>query len=244
MNVRLVRHLLGRMLRGKRLLGTIALASVAGVAGWVSTAGRPPAEGADVYRQVVSTVPGATLSIALLILATAALRDERDEGTLPFVFLTPMRSLTFAVSAWVAAAVGCMAVAVIGWLPGWIGTGLTTGSWTVAMPALVLYLAAAIAYCALFVPLGYLFGRSLLVGLIYVFVWEGILAGGVPGLAASSIWRIAMSIYADIDDLPRDAMDVLGSVESGRWGGITTIAVLVTAGIAVLTWAVRRRDAV
>ncbi len=244
MNLRLIRHLLSRMLRGKRLLGAIGLASIAGVAAWVSTAGESVAAGPDEYRMVVSTVPAATLSIALLILGTAALRDERDGGTLPFVFLTPMNAVTFAVSAWLAAVLGSMLVAVVGWMPGWVGSGLVTGSWDLALPALSLYLGAAIGYSAIFVPLGYLFGRSLLVGIGYVFVWEGILASAVPGLAASSVWRLAMSIYADLDRLPRDAFDVLGSVEPGRWGGIATLAGLVVAGLSVLTWAVRYRDAV
>jgi ABC-2 type transport system permease protein len=243
-NLTLTRHLLGRMLRGKRLLGAIALASVAGVAAWISMAGEPANAAWDEYQVVVSTVPAATLSISLLILGTAALRDERDEGTLPFVFLTPMSAITFAVSAWVAAAVGSLFVAVIGWIPGWIGSGIITGSWGGALPALSLYVGAAVGYSAIFVPLGYLFSRSLLVGLGYVFVWEGILANAVPGLGASSVWRLCMSVYADLDDLTRDALDVLGTVEPGRWGGIATLAGLALAGLATLTWAVRTRDAV
>jgi ABC-2 type transport system permease protein len=244
MNARLVRHLLGRMLRGKRLLGAVALASIAGVAAWVSMAGESGAAASEEYQVVVSTVPAATLSIALLILGTAALRDERDGGTLPFLFLTPMTAVTFAISAWVAAALGSVLVAVVGWMPGWIGSGLVTGSWGLALPALSVYIGAAIGYSAIFVPLGYLFGRSLLVGIGYVFVWEGILAGAVPGLGASSVWRLVMSIYADLDRLPGDALDVLGTVEPGRWGGIATLAGLVAAGLVVLTWAVRYRDAV
>ncbi len=62
MNIRLVRHLLGGMLRGKRFLGTVALASVAGIAAWVSTAGQSPTEAGLVFREVVSTVPAATMS--------------------------------------------------------------------------------------------------------------------------------------------------------------------------------------
>lgn len=244
MNARLVRHLLGRMLRGKRLLGAVALASIAGVAAWVSMAGESEAAASEEYQVVVSTVPAATLSIALLILGTAALRDERDGGTLPFLFLTPMTAVTFAISAWVAAVLGSVMVAVVGWMPGWIGSGLVTGSWDLALPALSVYVGAAIGYSAIFVPLGYLFGRSLLVGIGYVFVWEGILAGAVPGLGASSVWRLVMSIYADLDRLPGDALDMLGTVEPGRWGGIATLAGLVVAGLVVLTWAVRYRDAV
>lgn len=244
MNVALFRHLLSRTLRGKRLLGTAALASVGGVAAWVSMVGLETDDSTGVYQLVVSSVPAATLSIALLILATATLRDERDGGTLPYVFMSPVSASTFAVSSAAAALVAALTVALIGWIPGWIGAWIITGSWTVALPALGLYAAAAIGYGAVFVPLGYLFDRTLIIGLAYIFVWEGILATAVPGIAPSSIWRIAMSAYADLDVLHRDALDVLGSVEPGRWGAVATLVVLTGVGAAVLTWAVRTRDAV
>jgi ABC-2 type transport system permease protein len=122
--------------------------------------------------------------------------------------------------------------------------GLGLGSWTVAFPVLATYVAAAIAYSAIFVPLGYLFSRSLLVGLGYVFVWEGILATVVSGISASSVWRISMAIYADLTDLPRGALEVLGSVMPGTGGSVVTIGILVALGISVLVWAMRYRDAV
>lgn len=244
MNLRLFRHLLSRVLRGKRLIGTTALASVGGVAAWVSMAGLDTDDSIGVYQAVVASVPAATLSIALLILATATLRDERDGGTLPYLFMAPISGRAFAVSSAAAALVAALVVAVLGWIPGWVGAWIITGSGTVALPALALYAAAAVGYAAVFVPLGYLFDRTLIIGLAYIFVWEGILATAVSGIASSSIWRIAMSVYADLDELHYDALDVLGPVEPGRWGALATLIILVGIGISVLTWAVRTRDAV
>jgi len=243
-SLRLYRHLLGQTLRGKRLLGAGALASVAGIAAWVSMAGVDTEHTADIYRTITASVPAATLSIALLIVASATLRDERDGGTLPYVFITPMSATGFAVSATAAALTATLAITLIGWIPGWIGSWIMTGSWDVAVPALALYGIAAAGYAAAFVPLGYLFDRSLIIGLAYIFVWEGILATVVAGITPSSIWRIAMSAYADVDELPPDALDMLGTVTPGKWGAITTIVFLVGAGTTVLGWAVRTRDAV
>jgi ABC-2 type transport system permease protein len=221
----------------------LALASVAGVVGWVAMLGQTAAQAASLFPEIMVTAPAATLSIACLFLGTAVLRDERDGGTLPFLFITPVGRLPFAVSAWVAAMVASVVVAVGGWIPVLLGAGLSGGSWSMALPALGLYLAAAIGYSAVFVPLGYLFGRSLLVGLGYVFVWEGILASAVPGLAASSIWRTALSIYADLDSLDGGILEVI-ILTPGTWGGVIKVALVAVAGIAVLTWAIRRRDAV
>lgn len=244
MNPRLTAHLFGRLLRGRRLLGMVALASVPGALAWVSMLGQSVSEGSVIFEEIVATVPAATLSIAVLFLATAVLRDERDGGTLPFLFITPLSRWTFAGSAWLAAAGASVLVATAGWLVALVGAGITTGSWTLGVPALSAYLAAALAYSAVFVPLGYLFSRSLVVGLIYVFVWEGILTSFVSGLAASSVWRVALSIYADLTDLPGVAQEMLGSVEPGVGGGVVTVLVLVALGVSVLTWALKARDAV
>lgn len=243
MNVRLTAHLLSRLLRGRRLLGMLALASVAGIVGWVAMLGQSPEQASRDFHEIMVTAPAATLSIAFLFLGTAVLRDERDGGTLPFLFITPVERLPFAVSAWLAAMVASVMVAVGGWIPVLLGAGLSGGSWSMALPALGLYLAAALAYSAVFVPLGYLFGRSLLVGLGYVFVWEGIIASAVPGLAASSIWRTALSIYADLDTLDSDVLDVI-ILAPGVWGGVAKVVAVIVIGVVALSWAIRRRDAV
>jgi hypothetical protein len=95
-----------------------------------------------------------------------------------------------------------------------------------------------------FVPLGYLVPRSLLVGLGYIIVIESILASAVPGLAQFSIWRIGLSIYADLAPVFGElAMEALGPVSAGVGGGILKIGGVVVVGLLVLTWALRRRDA-
>ena len=244
MNLRLTSHLFGRLLRGKRLLGMILLASVPGLVAWVSMAGQSGAEATLIFEEILSTVPAATLSIAILFLGTAVLRDERDGGTLPFLFITPVGRGAFAASAWLAAAGASVLVAIAGWLVAFLAAGLTLGAWGLAVPALAAYVAAALAYSAVFVPLGYLFSRSLIVGLAYVFVWEGILATVVSGLSASSVWRIALSIYADLTELPLAAREMLGSVQPGAGGGAVTVLILIALGVAVMSWALRTRDAV
>jgi ABC-type transport system involved in multi-copper enzyme maturation permease subunit len=242
-NVRLTQHLFGRLIRGRRLIGMIALASVGGIVSIMSLLGASEGEGLDAFHEIMVTVPAATLSIACLFLGTAVLRDERDGGTLPFLFISPVSRFSFAVSAWLAAMAASVLVAVAGWIPVALATTFMADAPSAAAPALALYVAAAIAYSAVFVPLGYLFARSLLVGLAYVFVWEGILASAVSGLSASSIWRTSLSIYADLETLERDVLEVI-ILTPGAGGGIVKVAVVVALGIAILSWAIRRRDAV
>jgi hypothetical protein len=112
------------------------------------------------------------------------------------------------------------------------------------MPGLTLLLAAAVGYAAIFVPVGYLFTRSVLVGLGYLILVELALSGLVSGLAQISIWRIAASIYLDVVDtggLPVE--EALGAVAVGVGGGLIKLGVVLVLGLGVLTWALRRRDA-
>ncbi|MCZ6457572.1 MAG: hypothetical protein O6650_10020, partial [Actinobacteria bacterium] len=75
-------------------------------------------------------------------------------------------------------------------------------------------------------------------------VIETILAFAVPGLAQFSIWRIALSIYADLAPVfGAEAAEALGPVNAGVGGGVAKIAGTLLAGLLVLTWALRKRDA-
>ena len=75
-------------------------------------------------------------------------------------------------------------------------------------------------------------------------VWETILSNAVTGLAQFSIWHVALSIYADLEDeFGQAATDSLGPVTPGAGGGVAKIGAVVALGILVLTWALKRRDA-
>lgn len=242
-DLRLARHLFRQLARGRRLLGLIALASVPGLVAWIAGSGETLGEKLELYDIIVAGVSGATVSIAILVIGAAVMRDERDAGTLPFLYLSPIPRWRFALASWVAAAGVGTLVSLAGWAFGWLGLGLSAGDWGHAIAALPAYVAAALGYSALFLPIGYLFNRAILVGLAYVFIWEGILTTLVSGLAASSVWRTAVSIFADIRELPRDALDVLGPVEPGMGGGMVKIVGVVVVAVGIFTWALRTRDA-
>jgi hypothetical protein len=107
-----------------------------------------------------------------------------------------------------------------------------------------LFLAAGVGYAAIFVPLGYLVPRALLVGLGYILVLETILAFAVEGLAQFSIWRISLSIYAGLEEgFGEFAAQAMTPVTPGVGGGVAKLAAVLVVGLVVLTWALRRRDA-
>jgi ABC-2 type transport system permease protein len=241
--ITLTRHFYTRMMRKGRVIGLLALASVPGLVFWLVGFDTRARELPTLYTDIVASV-GYTYAIAALILTVATLREERDNGTLPYVYMRPIPRSVIALAA-MAAGIGAAAtIAVGGWLATVVATFAVGADLAVALPGIVLFLAAAFGYGAILVPLGYLVPRSLLVGLGYIVVVETILANVVDGIAQLSIWRISMSVYAGVEsDLGSVAKDVLSPVAAGAWGGIAKLLGVFTVGLVILIWALRRRDA-
>jgi ABC-2 type transport system permease protein len=239
----LFRHLYKRMMRRGRVLGLLALSSVPALVFWLGTLDEPTSELARAYSNAVSG-PGYTFAIAALILTVATLRDERDEGTLPYIYMRPMPRVSLAISSIAAGAAAAVTIAFGAWLLTVASAVIVGADLAITWPGLVLFGAGAIGYAAIFVPLGYLVPRALLVGLGYIVVIESILANFVTGLAQFSIWRISLSIYADLaDEFAAFAEEALGPVTPGAGGGALKIAGTLVAGLAVLTLSLRYRDA-
>ena len=239
----LIAHLYRRSMRKGRLIGLTALSAVPAVLFpiLVST-GLEGAELGEAYIGVVTSA-GYTFAIAALVISGGTLREERDSGTLPYIYMRPYSRLKLAVASVAAGAGAAVTLGVAAWGLT-ILTGLLVGAGlSVTGPAITLFVPAAIGYAAVFVPLGYLFSRSLLIGLGYVLVGETILAFVIPGLAQLSIWRISMSIYASIEEFGPDALAGLGPITPGAGGGIAKLAAVLVLGSAILTWALRKRDA-
>lgn len=239
----LFRHQFRSLIRGKRLVGLLILAGVPGAILLVVGL----AEGVEdsLLVSMAAGVGSTTFPIAALILAAATLRDERDLGTLPYLYLKPMSRPLMATSSIAAAISGTALVAIgasVALAVASLITGLGAGD---ALATLPLFLGAAVGYSAAFVPLGYVVPRVILVGLAYVIVWEQIAARLITGMANTSIWRFALSIYADLTTAGADVFDdALGPVAPGTWGGVAKLAAVVLAGGLALTAALRYRDAV
>jgi len=239
----LTRHLYMRMMRRGRVLSLLALASVPGLVYWLTAFDSSIGDREILYSSIVSTV-GFTYAIAALILTVATLREERDAGTLPYIYMRPMPRLWLAASALAAGVAAALVIGVGGWVVTLLAALAVGVDVSVALSGLALFVAAAAGYSAVFVPLGYLVPRAILAGLGYIIVVESIVASAVSGLSQFSIWRIALSIYADL--APRvgmEAEEMLGAVKAGAGGGVVKIVGVTVVGLAGLTWALRRRDA-
>lgn len=239
----LLGHQVRMLMRPRRFLGLALLAGVPGIV--LAVIGATEEAGPGVVGDATANLGAATFPIASLVLAAATLREERDEGTLPYLYLKPIGRLSMAAASWAAAALATMALGAVAWGAVVVASGLLGAGMEEALAAGSLFLPAALGYSALFVPLGYLVPRVVLTGLAYVIVWEQIIARLVTGVANTSVWRFALSIYADLVPGAGGGMaPALGPVEPGVWGGAAKLAVTAVLGVALLTWALKRRDAV
>lgn len=240
MNLVLFRHHVSVLLRRRRLIGLIALALVPVLL--IAGEGLAVEMSATSLAEIAADGTGSTFAIAALILGAATWRDERDGGTLPYLYLKPVSRLSMATTSVLAATAATALLGIVA------AAGIVIAALVVdvdlgpALASFPLYAAASLGYSALFVPLGYLLSRAVLTGLAYIILWEQVVARVVPGVANTSISRFAVSIYADLTGLPLEG--ALGPVAPGAWGGLAKIGVVAVAGIAALTWALNRRDAV
>jgi ABC-2 type transport system permease protein len=239
----LAMHLYRRMMRRGRVIALVALSSVSGLVYWLVGFDGESGGLTELYTEILSSV-GYTFVVAALILTAATLREEKDGGTLPYIYMRPISRPWFAAQSILAGSVAAMVIGLGGWLATVLASIAVGNGVGPTVPALTLFVAAAIGYAAVFVPLGYLAPRSLLIGLGYIIVWETILANVVTGLAQFSIWRISLSIYAGFeDDFGPVANDALGPVTAGVGGGVAKLGAVVLIGLGALTWTLRRRDA-
>ncbi len=234
-------HLYRRVMRRGRVLGLTALSAVPALVYPLVVSSTEDVVATDYAAIITST--GYTFAIAALIMAGATLREERDSGTLAYIYMRPYSRFRFAIASVAAGAAASITLGVIAWGLT-VLTGLLVGAGLgITGAGIVLFVSAAIGYSAIFVPIGYLFSRSMLIGLAYVLVVETIISFVIPGLAQISIWRISMSIYGSFTEFGQEALDGLGPIAIGAGGGVVKLGAVLIVGVALLTWALKKRDA-
>jgi ABC-2 type transport system permease protein len=172
-------------LRGKRLLAAGAVAALPPLLVAV------PGGDADVLlvRVLAQVFVSFLLPIVALALGSGLLYEESEEGTLTFLFSTPISKAAVVLGKWSAAL-----------LAGWVLAFASLGATLALSPAsaggpflrssiLVVALGYA-AYLGMFTLLGTLFRRGYIAGLIYAFGFELVLAF-IPGAAK----RLSVGFY-------------------------------------------------
>ena len=166
------------------------------------------------------------LPLVTVIVGTAALGSELDDGTIVYLLAKPVpRPLIVLVKLVVAWAVSSLLVALPILLAGIVGTGGDPGLGIGYGIAAVL---GALEYTAVFLALSLVTSRALVIGLAYVVVWEGVVAGLFAG---TRIVSIRQHVLAVADALGGDgAVPAELAVGTGVVvGGMVTVAAIALA---------------
>lgn len=223
-----LRGLLGR----RRMLLMVLLAVLPVLVGLLIRAGGGRADAPEILDTlVIRTV----LPLIALIVGTAAIGGEIEDGTLVYLLAKPLRRWRLALPK-IAIAAGLTIALVI---PPMVLTGvLVAGLGSDAVRTTLGFALAALlggtAYATVFTCLGTLTGRALVVGLAYTLLWEGVLAGLLEGTRFLSIRQATLGLAAALtgEDPGVEALDPAVSV--------VVIAVAIVGGFLLTTQALRR----
>lgn len=223
-----LRGLLGR----RRMLLMLLIAALPVAVGLLIRLGGGRADAPEILDAlVIRTV----LPLIALIVGTAAIGGEIEDGTLVYLLTKPLRRWRLALPK-IAVAAGLTILLVI---PPMLLTGvLVAGLGSDAVRTTLGFAAAAaiggIAYATVFTTLGVLTSRALVIGLAYTLLWEGVLAGLIEGTRFLSVRQATLGLAASLtgEDAGSEALDPMLSI-------IVLVAATV-GGFALTTLALRR----
>jgi ABC-2 type transport system permease protein len=170
------------------------------------------------------------LPLVTLVLSTTSLGMEIEDGTIVYLLSKPLSRAQVIIAKLAAS-----------WLPAGALVSLSVAfSAAIALPesepSLILAFAiagclGALAYSAVFLLLSLLTSRALVFGLIYVFIWEGLVTGIFSGTRALSVREYTLGV-ADLLTTTREF--------DARLDGVTALVLMVVVTAAFVALAVRR----
>ncbi|MHB8574410.1 MAG: ABC transporter permease [Dehalococcoidia bacterium] len=178
------------------------------------------------------------LPFVCLLFATEALGGEVDDRTLIYLTLRPAPAIAIVGAKFLSASAISVAAVWLALAPGFVL--LTHGDAGAGMLGALLVSAtfAALAYCALFLMLGLLLRRALLIGVIYVLFWEGAIAGLSRSAANLSVRNYASGLFGHLLQRP----DLLKPDDAGPTvvHSLIVLIVIAVAGVALAAYKLRR----
>jgi ABC-2 type transport system permease protein len=169
-------------------------------------------------------VVGLVLPFTALVFGTAALGTEFEDGTAVYLLAKPISRSTIVLSKLLVAWAATSAVVLLATIP----TGLLAISGRPQDGMIVGFAIAvvlgALIYCSAFLWLSIATSRALIAGLLYVFIWEGVVVNLFKGVRLFSVRQYTLGIAGELSSAPKAVFDP-------RLQGVTAILLgtLVTA---------------
>ena len=194
--------------------------------------------------EVGQTLDGLVVRIVLPLLAlvfgTAALGAELEDGTAVHVLTKPVSRATIvlakvAVAGTLTAALAVPSTVVAAILMAAPGENLARMSTALTVGVI----AGAYLYAAIFAALSVITSRGLIIGVGYALVWEGLLAGLLPGTQIFSVREYVRGIINTLSPLLIDSVVGASAV---LYTAVALAAALAIASYRLATYEVRGSD--
>ena len=220
-----------RQLQGRwRIAALLVVAAVPLVPAIIAAAASDKPTALELDDALINGIlAAAVLPILTLVLATPVFGNELEDKTLSNLALTPLRrwrivapKLAAAISVAVPLIVLSAAVSV---LVAFEGAKLGGAGRAAAATAIGLAI-GALLYGTMFAWLGLFTRRALGIGLLYVFVWEGLFGTFVDGLKYLSVRQYSLSIIHQLDPARFDgsSQTVIGIEAAAVGSGVVLVA--------------------
>ena len=235
MNTAIVALTLRQLLGKRRALLMVLLAAlpvVAAIAFRFGNAGDSPQHWAanSLLKGLIVTV---LVPLVSLIFGTTALGTEIEDGTIVYLLSKPVSRLQVVGAKLVAA-----------WLPTVLLVLLSTaisaaivlqgpGSFSILVGFMVAAALGSFVYCCVFLLLSVFTSRALIAGLIYVFLWEGVVTELFAGMRVFSVRQYTLGVADLIADTSRRTFEA-------NLGGVEALILMAVVSVAAVAFAVRR----
>ena len=160
----------------------------------------------DADRVLDTLVVRTVMPLIALIVGTAVIGSEIEDGTAVFLMIKPIARWRIALAK--AAVAAGVTVALV--IPAIVVTGLLLGNRTDPTTSIIGFaiacLVGASAYAIGFMTLSVFTSRALLLGLGYTLIWEGVLAGLLEGTKFLSVRQATLGVAAALRVKIRDPL--------------------------------------
>jgi ABC-2 type transport system permease protein len=196
----------------------------------------------DGVRDVAATLDGIVIRVVLplvaLVFGTAALGSELEDGTAVHILTKPVRRSTIVLAKIVVA--GTLTAAML--VPSTILAGVLLGrpgQLGVTFALAIGVLVGSYLYVAIFVALSVATSRGLIIGLGYALVWEGVLAGLLPGSQVFSVREYVRGIADILNPAAADSIVGAGAV---LYAAVALVAATAIASVRLAAYEIRGSD--
>lgn len=142
------------------------------------------------YRGLIVT---AVLPLTALMFGTSVIGDELEDGTAIYLLTKPIRRweilLPKLIAPWLLTATILATSTIVSGL-----LAIESGGREVVYGAAVAMVLGALVYTVLFVMLSVVSTHALIIGLVYVFIWEGAVAGLFEGVRYLSVRHYTLGV--------------------------------------------------